>query len=125
MEKFTVINIELYPFDVIVSIGQTNDELYEDISGNLTKKQFLKIFKNQSSPALTAYKKGQPLIIRFLKEETFNNVGIIAHEAFHAVSYILSNIGIPFSLDTEEAYTYLLQYLVNEIVKIKEIKKCL
>jgi hypothetical protein len=42
---------------------------------------------------------------------------LVAHEVFHAVSYILRRKGLPLSDDTEEAYAYLIQFLTTEILK--------
>jgi len=41
---------------------------------------------------------------------------IIAHEVLHAVSWILRNRDIPLKDDTEEAYAYLTQFLMKEIL---------
>jgi len=42
---------------------------------------------------------------------------IVAHEVFHAVSYGLRMKGLPLTDDTEEAYAYLMQFLIKEILK--------
>ena len=52
------------------------------------------------------------------------DVSIIAHECMHAVGYVLRRKGIPFNADTDEAYAYLLQFLVKEIMSNKnKVKK--
>lgn len=42
--------------------------------------------------------------------------GVIAHECFHAVEFIMEAIGQTFGLgdNTNESFAYLLQYLVTE-----------
>lgn len=40
---------------------------------------------------------------------------LVAHEVMHAVSYSLRHKGLPLTEDTEEAYCYLFQFLMNEI----------
>ena len=44
-------------------------------------------------------------------------VELIAHEISHAVSYVLRQKGLPLSDDTEEAYAYLTQFLMNQIIR--------
>lgn len=43
------------------------------------------------------------------------NFGLIAHELFHCVSYIMKHVDIPLSEESEEAYTYLIGYLTEMI----------
>lgn len=43
--------------------------------------------------------------------------GVVAHEAFHATVNILNDYGLTLSKDSEEAYAYLQQWMVNRILK--------
>lgn len=40
---------------------------------------------------------------------------LIVHEVFHATSYILDYIGIPFTDETKEGYAYLMQFIFGQI----------
>jgi hypothetical protein len=44
---------------------------------------------------------------------------ILHHEVFHAVCWIMRIAGIPLSGDTEDAYAYLMDYLLRRIRKRK------
>lgn len=46
------------------------------------------------------------------------DAGMIAHEALHATNYILEYIGMELTEQSEESYTYLLQWIVNESHKL-------
>jgi hypothetical protein len=46
------------------------------------------------------------------------NHGTIAHECFHATARILQRKGIMYSEETEEAYAYLLDFLVTKTIEI-------
>jgi hypothetical protein len=46
--------------------------------------------------------------------------GTIAHECLHATFAILESKGIKYNRKSEEAFTYLLDYLVDEVTKIIE-----
>jgi hypothetical protein len=52
----------------------------------------------------------------YLRFRNLNKLEIIAHEALHATAYILRHVGIRFSKNSEEAYAYLLQYIVENIL---------
>tara|TARA_R110002020_G_scaffold448039_3_gene660682 strand:+ start:1127 stop:1474 length:348 start_codon:yes stop_codon:yes gene_type:complete len=46
------------------------------------------------------------------------SVAILAHEALHATWYIQDYFGVKVSADNNESQAYLLQYLVEQIMKI-------
>jgi hypothetical protein len=118
MNVFKIIPIDVYGHDIVVSIGQSDEDLYEHIKENISKKQFDKRFANQKSIATTFKLKTGCILIRF--KDDIDNPGIVAHEAFHAIVYLFEKIGIEFAYESEEAYAYTLEYLTNQILKIKE-----
>jgi DNA primase len=118
MNVFRVIPIEVFGHDVVVSIGQTDEALYEDIQENTSKKDFDKYMANQKAIATTHKLRSGCILIRF--KDNIDNIGIVAHEAFHAVVFLFKKIGIEYAYESEEAYAYTLEYLTNKILKIKE-----
>ena len=44
-----------------------------------------------------------------------NNIKSIVHESFHATSYIMSYVGVNHHDCSEEAYAYLLDYIVDQV----------
>lgn len=118
MNIFKVIPIEVYGHDIVVSIGQTDNDLYEHIKENISEKKFDKRFSNQKSIATTFKLKTGCILIRF--KDNIDNPGIVAHEAFHAIVYLFEKIGIEYAYESEEAYAYALEYLTNQILKIKQ-----
>lgn len=72
----------------------------------------------QTTGVFWVHKKNNIWFIAF----NYNKIthGTIAHECFHATCRILKMKGIFYSEDTEEAYAYLLDFLV---VKVTEILK--
>jgi len=117
MNVFKVIPLDVYGHDIVVSIGQSDDDLYEQIQENISRKQFDKHMANQKAIATTHKLKTGAILIRF--KDDIDNPGIVAHEAFHAIVFLFKKIGISFCYESEEAYTYALEYLTNEILKIK------
>ncbi len=118
MNIFKVIPIDVFGHDIVVSIGQTDEDLYEEIKENISKKKFDKKMTNQKSIATTFKLKTGCILIRF--KDDIDNPGIVAHEAFHAIVYLFEKIGIEYAYESEEAYAYSLEYLTNQILKIKE-----
>lgn len=59
-------------------------------------------------------------IVSILFDDKVINEGIIAHEAFHAATFILCPIDIKLSWESDEAFAYLIGYIVNEITKHKQ-----
>lgn len=51
------------------------------------------------------------------QEGWINTVGMVVHESFHFVDYVLKRAGIKLSEDSDEAYTYLLEYVTKQILK--------
>lgn len=121
MNIFKIIPIDVYGHDIAISIGQSDDDLYEEIKENVSKKEFKQHMAKQTAIATTHKLSTGSILIRF--KDNINNHGIVAHEAFHAIVFLFKKIGIQFCYESEEAYTYALEYLTNEILKIKENDK--
>jgi hypothetical protein len=117
MNAFKVIPLEVYGHDVVVSIGQTDKDLYEQIKENISKKDFKKHMAKQTAIATTHKLRTGGILIRF--KDDIDNPGIVAHEAFHAIVFLFKKIGISFCYESEEAYAYALEYLTNQILNIK------
>jgi hypothetical protein len=47
------------------------------------------------------------------------SMGLLAHELFHATHRILEYFGVEFNKDNHEPFAYLIEYLVNECIKLK------
>ena len=118
---FKVIQLGIFATDVVVSINQSDEKLYNHISHRFTKEEFDSAFDDWKSDARTVTHRDGFVIIRFrdkIKKEP-DTISLVAHESYHASYSILSRIGIQPGLETEEVYAYLIQFLVREILKIK------
>lgn len=112
---FKVINLEIYCRDVVISVGQSNKQLYKELKHKMDKKEFDYFFYDWDDKIVngrTLFHEDGFTIIRF---KDLSDQGLIAHECFHAVCFIFNKIGITLSKDSDEAYAYLIQYLVNQI----------
>jgi hypothetical protein len=118
MNVFKIIPLEVFAHDIIISVEQSDEDLYEAIKENISRKDFDKHMANQKSIATTHKLRTGSILIRF--KDNINDPGIVAHEAFHAIVFLFKKIGIDFCYESEEAYAYSLEYLTNQILKIKE-----
>lgn len=108
-----IIPLVVYPFDVMVSIGQTDKEL----SLELLKygiDDIRELLLSETVRGRTIMFEGNQTVIRL---KVFD-AAVLCHEVFHAVTFILSKVGIPLEvMKSDEAYAYLLEYIVGEVLK--------
>lgn len=114
---FKIIKTDIYPYEIIISIGNSYKELKEKLSEILPKDMHkeIKRFKGEYNGRTIMFDSGQTVI-----DFKTINARDIAHEAFHAVTFILGTIGMTLSEDSDEAYAYFLGFLVEEITKFNE-----
>lgn len=103
------INIPLYnQFTLTIVIS---DSITEDIV-RMTKQDTDVLFTG-----VFCFKEGGlDLLMGFDKDKL--KPGLVSHECLHATCYIMDYVGIPLTEHSEEAYTYLLSYLVDEVYKV-------
>jgi hypothetical protein len=112
---------EIYPFDVMISVGETTERVIARIGRtnyklNDEEKQHLEMGSNVQGR--TVMLRGGQTIIRLKR---FNRkpqtVAILVHEVFHAVSFLFDRIGIKHSDGSDEAWSYAIEYLVRRILE--------
>ena len=115
MKKYQIIKLDLFPYDIMIAY----DVLVDDIKSRLNEKYDIKIdddgekLLRGSRLAHTLKLRNNAVLIYFPAKPTN---GIIAHEVFHAVWMILATMGVAPSVDSEEVYAYMLEYIISKIV---------
>jgi len=127
MKKFFIIETPPYPFSIAVSIGQTKRDFNNSIKslGNYNLNDITDFFTSNNM-GQTCNNEGDNLVIVMLKADS--SYGVIAHELFHAVTFVMSTVGINLNSlvndkdnSTEEAYAYMIEYVTNNFYdKINE-----
>lgn len=111
-----IIECKIYPFDIMVSIDEPDDILFAKLKESGvedTEWEYVKM--SSTNRGRTVIFPGNQTLIRLKKPLT---EGVVAHEAFHATAYILDRIGMKLQIEvSDEAYAYLLNYIVDEIYK--------
>lgn len=117
--ELKIIPIDIFVSDVVVSINQTDDELYNFLQYRFSRQEFNSAWHDWKADARTITHVDGFVVIRF-RSKIKNNpdyISLVAHEAFHAACSILENVGIKHTRDTDEVYAYLIQLIVREILK--------
>lgn len=74
------------------------------------------IFKNYEAFVDEIKVDGYPEIIMCLTRIT---PGLVAHESLHVIFYLNRLIGMKYTFESQEMMAYTIQYLVDEIMKLK------
>lgn len=114
MKDIFTVDWQVYPFSVIVALGVTKDELLEYAGKYLTPRDVRYIEEQRFDSGKTVFSV-RDLTILWL--EKYPNIGspVLAHEVFHAVTFLMEEIGVPLNRETNEAYAYAIEYLTKEI----------
>lgn len=114
-----IIPLVVYPFDVMISINQTNDEIEKSLKFKGIDYSDVNVRCDSSTRRgrTIMFKGNQTLIRMFEFELTPNCYGYLAHEIFHAVEFVMERIGMKLCHKSDEAFAYLIQYLTTEIHK--------
>lgn len=110
-----VIPLVIYPFDIMVSLGETDEQLRKTWEGKykLEWREDM-ILKGNGNCLIT--EDNQTLIRTRYYPADNQDCGILQHEIFHAVSMVLDRMGIKLDIMvSDEAYAYLIGYLTKQI----------
>ena len=117
-----VISCDIFPYDVMVSVSQTNEELSKCLSNlGVEKDQYdsergleYKSFTSQGYALM--FPSGSCILrIRKMPYDP-KDYGILSHEIFHIATFILNDCGIESNQHTEEVHAYLIGYLTEKIL---------
>ena len=122
---YKVIKLDIYPFDIMVSIDESDDVLSKRLLkfGNEVNEieSLLNMGSTVSGRALML-RSGQCVIRLRKSRDKCNFIGVITHESFHITTFILERVGVVFDMDTsDEAYAYLLGYITSRVCNIAKV----
>lgn len=122
-----VITIGLYPYDLMLSFNETDEEVKKALKKfkitpkNTTETTVFDMDKIKTKTGRMVMFIGKQTIIRlnFIPrlDDPFE-MGLLQHEIFHATGFFMSEISTPLVDDTHEVYAYLIQYLTDSIYTI-------
>jgi len=113
--KFRV-EVPIYKTSVYFLIGESE----EDVTAYVKKKTYVHckdgIPLNEGARARVLLHESRLSFVR-LQQDDIMAIPCIAHECLHVTSFILDGVGIKYSFESEEAFAYLLEYLLDQYIK--------
>jgi len=117
----------VYPFDVMFSLNQTDDELTAYLRGKTKnyKRSVKELALSSTSQGKSLMTNENQTIVRLIKfDDSPQQKGYLTHEIFHACSFILHEAGVEYKFDiSDEAYAYLIGWLTQEFYSNLKTKK--
>lgn len=118
----SIIDLHVYPFSIMLSVGQTHEQLCQSIQKlydlSDAENELLKL--PPTAPGRCVMLDGHLTVI-ILKNLPNNssNFGTVSHEVFHATAFIMHTIGVELQvLKSDEAYAYLIGYITKKVYEI-------
>ena len=122
-----IIPLVVYPFDILVSIGEGDAAFKKSIRKHLPPDCLKDLESDNGILSLGITEKGRTInfstgyqtVIRLKYFPSYpEDYGILSHEIFHACAFILWRMSINLEIEkTDEVYAYLIQYVTTEIYK--------
>ena len=120
--KTAIISLEIYPFDVMISFNETNEEFvktlgkYDSDSGDV---ELVTLDKYDKKRGRTVMNEQNQTILRLNFYPVSNSdYAMLVHELFHVTDFVLCRVGVKLSRKSDEAYAYLLQYLTEKVFNL-------
>jgi len=109
-----IVKLELFPYDIMVAtectVEQIKDRIIKfGIKLDAKREGYLR----KSGLAHTIQMPNRAVLIYFVNKPS---PGLVAHEVFHAVWMILATMGVEPSVESEEVYAYMIEYITNQII---------
>ena len=114
-----IITIELYDRDVMVHFG-SRKELRKKLGRMFDKETAKEIsghFSDVSLGRTIILDGGQIILFIPHMPSTVSDYAVLQHEIFHATFFILEKAGIVLCEKSDEAYSYLIQFLTKRILE--------
>lgn len=113
-----VINHGTYPFDVLVCIGKTDEEVYKELEkfGHELSDEDKEYLKCNGDGRTVMLDGGQTVLRVKIYKDKAKMAGFIAHEVFHAVEFLFDRIKIKHDVEiSSEAFAYQIGHLTKQI----------
>lgn len=114
-----IIPLVVYPFDVMFSFGETDEQVVTRLNkyGIDTTDNKGWTFEETTRGRCIIFEGNQTLIRLLEYPETVEHYGCLQHEIFHAAHFIMRKMGFKLKVSSGEAYAYLIGYLTEQIYK--------
>lgn len=116
-----IIQMDIYPFDVMVSIGQSDKQLAHSLKpygGHLVERDYeLCRYPSDTTHGRACMFSNNASLLRLRKLPSGpKDFGNLAHEIFHVATFVMDRIGMELKvMVSDEAYAYLVGFLTERI----------
>jgi hypothetical protein len=111
-----IIPLVVYPLDVMISMGETDEQLGKILGKYINEDEVHWKWSNETATGrFCLFSTNQGLIRLRGIPKSPEEYASLQHEIFHYVMHILGRIGMKWTAKSDEAYAYLIQYLTKEI----------
>jgi hypothetical protein len=114
-----IIHYQLYPFDVMISLGESDAILFPKLKKHLPESDWPEIEDMKLKPTgrgrMVMFSSGATAIRIRDYPVSAEHFGHLQHEIFHAVEFLMERIGVKHSYECGETYAYAIQYLTEKI----------
>lgn len=110
-----VIPIDIYDTDILVVIGTIDEAKRELADYGVNPMPIVEKITTQTKGLTYLLDMGQLFLWLPSKPYMSNQRGTMAHEIYHAANIIMQKVGINLSVDSEEAYAYLIGLITSKI----------
>ena len=118
------IDLSIYPYTIFVSFGDVENfrEIFKEdkYMCDFKEDEILDIFKHfegDYAAQTLPLNNGNILIHFYLKNQDMYLFNTISHESLHAVRMIMDRVGMKLNSKNDEAFCYLLGYIVEKIIE--------
>lgn len=111
-----IVSLKVYPFDIFVWFGYDIERMGKKLKKYVSHTEVDEFTAQSFNRGKTCqFSSGQTVIWLPNSPQSVDELSVLNHEIFHAVTLILNKVGIRLSEDSEEAYAYLIQYVSKQI----------
>lgn len=112
-----IVPLVIYPFDVMFSFGETDEQVVSRLKkyGIDTSDNKSWTFEETTKGRCIVFPGNQTLIRLMSRPANNLEYGFLQHEIFHATHFIMRKMGFKLKVSSCEAYSYLIQYLTQQI----------
>lgn len=118
-----IISIDIYDRDVMVHFGEKKylKAKLSKIYGNEQASEIVSTISGKEKGKSLLLPGGQMVLYMPDFPKDIKGISILAHEIFHITNFTLEEAGINLTSDSDEAYSYLIEFLTKKILSMLPI----
>lgn len=118
-----IISIDIYDRDVMVHFGEKKHlkARLSKIFGCEKSSEIVSMISGEEKGKSFLLPSGQMILYMPNLPKDIKGLSVLAHEIFHIANFTLEKAGINLTSDSDEAYSYLIEFLTKKILAMLPI----